>query len=50
MLPVEIIHEAPRIAAYDETTSTEALQDHVDGLDEARDVALARATQYQQSL
>jgi hypothetical protein len=45
MLPVEIIHEDPRIAAYDETTSTEALQDHVDGLDEARDVALARATQ-----
>jgi transposase InsO family protein len=50
MLPVEITHKAPRIAAYDETTSTEALQDDVDALDEARDVALARATQYQQSL
>jgi hypothetical protein len=50
MLPVEIIHEAPRIAAYDETTSIEALQDHVDALNEARDVALARAMQYQQSL
>jgi hypothetical protein len=25
VLPVEIIHEAPRITAYDETTSTEAL-------------------------
>jgi hypothetical protein len=50
MLPVEITHEAPRIAAYDETTSTEALQDDVDALDEARDVALARATQYQQNL
>jgi hypothetical protein len=49
-LPVEITHEAPRIAAYDKTTSTEALQDDVDALDEARDVALARATQYQQSL
>jgi transposase InsO family protein len=48
VLPVEITHEAPRIAAYDETTSTEALQDDVDALDEARDVALARATQYQQ--
>jgi transposase InsO family protein len=46
MLPVEITHEAPRIGAYDETTSTEALQDDVDALDEARDVALARATQY----
>jgi transposase InsO family protein len=50
MLPVEITHEAPRIAAYDKTTSTEALQDDIDALDEARDVALARATQYQQSL
>jgi hypothetical protein len=36
--------------AYDETTSTEAHQDDVDTLDEARDKALARATQYQQSL
>jgi hypothetical protein len=50
VLPVEITHEAPRIVAYDETTSTEALQDDVDALDEARDVALARAMQYQQSL
>jgi hypothetical protein len=39
-------HEAPRIAAYDEMTSTEALQDDVDALNEAIDVALARATQY----
>jgi hypothetical protein len=50
MLPVEITHEAPKIAAYNETTSTEALQDDVDALNEARDVALARATRYQQSL
>jgi hypothetical protein len=50
VLPVEITHEAPRIAAYDEMISTEALQDDVDALDEARDIALARATQYQQSL
>jgi hypothetical protein len=50
VLLVEITHEAPRIAAYDETTATEALQDDVDALDEARDVELARATQYQQNL
>jgi hypothetical protein len=50
VLPVEITHEAPRITAYDKTTSTEALQDDFDALDEARDVALARAIQYQQSL
>jgi hypothetical protein len=36
--------------AYDETISTEALQDDVDALDEARDKAQERATQYQQSL
>jgi hypothetical protein len=46
VLPVEITHEAPRIAAYDETTYTKALQDDVDALDKARDVALARAMQY----
>jgi transposase InsO family protein len=50
VLPVGITLEALRIAAYDKTTSTEALQDDVDELDEARDVALARATQYQQNL
>jgi transposase InsO family protein len=50
VLPVKITHEAPRISSYDETTSTEALQDDVDALDKARDVALARATQYQQNL
>jgi hypothetical protein len=36
--------------AYDETTSTEALQNDVDAIDEARDKALERATRYQQSL
>jgi hypothetical protein len=39
-------YQASRIVAYDETSSTEALQDDVDALDEARYVALARATQY----
>jgi hypothetical protein len=50
VLPIKITHEAPRIVAYDKTTSTEALQDNVDALDKARDVALATATQYEQSL
>jgi hypothetical protein len=50
MLPVEITHEAPRIVAYDESISNEALQDDVDALDEARDVALARSMRYQQNL
>jgi hypothetical protein len=47
MLPVKITHEAPRIVTYDESTSNEALQDDVDALYEARDIALARAMQYQ---
>jgi hypothetical protein len=50
VLPVEITHEALRIATYDESSSNEELQDDVDALDEARDIALARATQYQQNL
>jgi hypothetical protein len=44
VLPVEITHEALRIATNDESTFNEALQDDVDALDEARDVALARLT------
>jgi hypothetical protein len=50
VLPVEITHKAPRVSAYEETASTEALQGDVDALDEARDVAHARYTQYQQNL
>jgi transposase InsO family protein len=50
VLLVEVMHEAPRVIAYDEAASTEALQDDVDALDEARDKALERATQYQQNL
>jgi hypothetical protein len=50
VLPVKITHEAPRITAYDETTSNEALQDEVAALDKARSVALERSMQYQQSL
>jgi hypothetical protein len=46
VLLVEITHEAPKISAYDEVSSTEALQDDVDALDEARDVVLSRTTQY----
>jgi hypothetical protein len=50
VLPVKITHEAPRVTVYDKVTSTEVLQNNIDALDEARDKALERATQYQQSL
>jgi hypothetical protein len=47
---VEITHEAHRISAYDEIASTEAQQDDVDALDEARHLVFSRSTQYQQNL
>jgi hypothetical protein len=50
VLPVEITQKAPRILTYNEIISNEALQDDIDALDEARDVALARSMLYQQNL
>jgi hypothetical protein len=50
VLLVEITHEAPRISAYDEIASIEALQDDADALNKARDVVLLRSMQYQQNL
>jgi hypothetical protein len=44
VLPAKVTHKAPRVTTYDEITSTEALQDNVDALDEARYNALERAT------
>jgi hypothetical protein len=50
VLPVEITYESPRVSGYDKDASTIALQDDVDALDEARDIALSRSAQYQQNL
>jgi hypothetical protein len=50
VLLVEISYESPRISGYDENVSTTVLQDDVDALDKARDIALSRSTQYQQNL
>ena len=50
VLPADVRFEAPRVTAYTEATSNIALQDAVDLLDEARDIALARTTVYQQAL
>ena len=49
-MPYDLKFDAPRVVAYDEEDSHDALEDGVDTLDEARDVALARTTTYQQSL
>jgi transposase InsO family protein len=50
VLPFDIRFDAPRVTAYEEDDAEEALEDDVDTLDEARDIALARTAVYQQSL
>ena len=50
VLPSEVRYEAPSVVAYTEATSNIGLEDSMDLLDEARDVAFARSTVYQQGL
>ena len=50
VLPAEVRHNAPRVAAYNEADSNKAMEDAVDLLDEARDTTLARMAVYQQGL
>ena len=50
VLPADVRFEAPRVVAYNESTSVQALQDAVDLVDEARDIALARTAVYQQAI
>ena len=50
VLPIEIEHNSPRVVEYEEEAARKALEDDVDTLDEARDVALSRVTAYQQNL
>ena len=50
VLPTDVRFEAPRVVAYNESTSVQALQDVVDLVDEARDIALARTAVYQQAI
>jgi transposase InsO family protein len=50
VLLIEIEHNSPRVAEYNEETSRKALQDDVDALDEARDEVLSRVTKYQQDM
>ena len=50
VLPADIRFEAPRVVAYSEETSNEALEDAVDLVDEINNIALMRTEVYQQSL
>jgi hypothetical protein len=50
ILPSDVRFSAPRVIAYSEQASNEALAQDMDALDEARDIALARSAVYQQNL
>jgi hypothetical protein len=50
VLPVELAHDSPRVAEYDEEASQRALEDDVEAVDEARDIVLSRVSAYQQNL
>lgn len=50
VLPSDVRFSAPRVIAYTEEASNEALAQDMDALDEARDIALARTDVYQQNL
>ena len=47
VLPAEVRYRAPRVVAYSEKESSLALEDSVDLLDEAREIAAERSTIYQ---
>jgi transposase InsO family protein len=50
VLPTNIDYGSPRVRAYTEEGNQVALEDAIDQLDEARDVALLRCAKYQQAL
>ena len=50
VLPTDIRHDSPRVAAYVEQDNELARQDSLDALEEARDLVAARSAIYQQDL
>ena len=50
VLPGDIRHDSPRVAAYIETDNEQARQDALDLLDEQRDIVAAHSTICQQDL
>ena len=50
VLPSDIRHDSPRVAAYVEADNEQACQEALDLLDEKRDIAAARSAIYQQHL
>jgi hypothetical protein len=50
VLPTDIDYGSPWVRAYTEEGNQIALEDAIDQLDEAHDVALLRSAKYQQAL
>ena len=50
ILPTDLDYGAPRVRAYDKQGAEASLEDAMDQLDEARDVALLHSAKYQQAL
>jgi hypothetical protein len=50
ILPSDIHHDSPRVAAYVATDNDTACQNTLDALEEERDLAAARSVIYQQDL
>ena len=50
VLPTDLNYGAPRVRAYDERGAEASLEDAMDQLEEARDIALLRSAKYQQAL
>ena len=50
VLPSDICHDSPRVAAYVEADNEKARQEALDPLDEERDIIAARSVIYQQDL
>jgi hypothetical protein len=50
VLPTDIDYGSPRVRAYTKEGNQVVLEDAIDQLDEARDVALLRSAKYQQAL
>jgi hypothetical protein len=50
ILLIDLEYGAPRVRAYDEQGNQASLEDAVDQLEEARDVALLHSAKYQQAL
>jgi hypothetical protein len=50
VLPTDLDYGAPRVRVYNEQGAKASLEDAMDQLDEARDVALLRSAKHQQIL